>query len=335
MTKTTDSIAENTDIDSLSSIIDDTLRSLHISGSLLLRESYASPWAISIPDASSLGELLKVSGDSRVVAFHLVEFGHCTITAEHSDNIHIKAGEMVICFGGGSHQLIQGTPGEVQPVEKLLAGGTNIQRPNADASSEGAALLCGVFILQHTMLNPLYEGLPSLMHTRLSRSGELHNLSGVARLMTEEMDRESIVRSYIVERLLEVLCAEAIRAHIENVPRDKTNWLRGIKDPVIGRAIAAIHSQPGEDWTVQRMAEYVAMSPSRFAARFAASVGDSPMAYTTKWRMSLACRALIESKANIEQIASSIGYESSAAFSRTFKKHLGISPALWRTRQQI
>ena len=82
------------------------------------------------------------------------------------------------------------------------------------------------------------------------------------------------------------------------------------------------------------MAADLAMSPSRFAARFSESVGDSPMAYTTKWRMNLACRALINSKFSIDQIANDVGYESQTAFSRAFKKHVGVSPALWRNQQR-
>ena len=302
MPKTTDNIADTLNSGALSSIIDDALRSLRITGSVLLRESYASHWAVAIPDAQTLRSMLKAEQTMSVVAFHLVEFGHCSLQTANGDNIVIKAGEMVICFGGESHQLIRGKPDQVQQIETLLTGGPNIQRPNIEVGTEGASLLCGVFLLQHTMLNPLFNALPAVMHSKLTRSGELHNLSGVSRLMAEEIDREPKVGSYVVERLLEVLCAEAVRAHIELVPHHETNWLRGIKDPVINQVIAAIHSQPGEDWSVQRMAANLAMSPSRFAARFSESVGDSPMAYTTKWRMNLACRALINSKFSIDQI---------------------------------
>jgi AraC-like DNA-binding protein len=78
----------------------------------------------------------------------------------------------------------------------------------------------------------------------------------------------------------------------------------------------------------------VAMSPSRFAARFAESLGDSPMAYVTNWRMNVACRQLVTSRQGIDQIAASVGYESQAAFNRAFKKHVGLPPAAWRTRER-
>ncbi len=335
MLETTDNFAVPTDIGLVSGVIDDALRSLRISGSLLLRETYAAPWCIAIPDAERLATLLDVNSAVRVVAFHLVEFGHCGIQPEGGDEVPVRAGEMVICFGGAAHRLSQGMSSQTQSIETLLTGGQNLRRPDAVGRTAGASLLCGVFLLHHTAFNPLFAALPPLMRATLSRAGELHNLSGVARLMAEELDRQSLGGGYVVERLLEVLCAEAVRAHVEAIPRHETSWFRGIKDPVVGRAIAAIHSRPGKDWSVQRLADDVAMSPSRFAARFSESLGDSPMAYVTKWRMNVACRQLVTTRQSIDQIAANVGYESQAAFSRAFKKHVCVSPAAWRASQQV
>jgi transcriptional regulator GlxA family with amidase domain len=122
-----------------------------------------------------------------------------------------------------------------------------------------------------------------------------------------------------------LLCAEALRAHLEaNSP--ESGWLSGIKDPVIGRAISMIHARLGEDWSVKRLAQGVAMSPSRFTARFSAALGDSPMAYVTKWRMNAAGRLLTESRLGIGEIAADVGYENVAAFTDIwgFRQRLGV-----------
>jgi AraC-like DNA-binding protein len=81
---------------------------------------------------------------------------------------------------------------------------------------------------------------------------------------------------------------------------------------------------------VARLAQRVAMSPSRFAARFSEAVGDSPIVYLAKWRMNIACRELASTRLSIDHIAANVGYQSPAAFSRAFHKHLGMSPARWR-----
>ena len=330
MLNTTDSFAVTTDIDNSKDVIDDVLRSLRISGSVLLREAYSPPCAIAIPSGDELAKLVGAKEGTRVVAFHLVEFGHCEIKTEAANSTTLAAGEMVICFGGKAHQLSQGKTTRVQSIATLLSGGANTQRPTSAQAPLGVSLLCGVFMLHHTEFNPLFSALPPIMRVSLSRAGRLHNLSGIAHIMANEIERSAFGAGYIVERLLEVLCAEAVRAHIEAIPRQEVGWFKGIKDPVVGRAIKAIHLNPADDWTVQRLAGKVAMSPSRFAARFSESLGESPMVYVAKWRMNIACRKLAASRIGVDQVAADVGYESVAAFNRAFKKHVGLPPAAWR-----
>jgi len=109
-------------------------------------------------------------------------------------------------------------------------------------------------------------------------------------------------------------------------------WFSALKDPLIGRAIEIIHAQPGFKWSVKNLAERVTISPSRFAARFSETLGEPPMVYITKWRMYIASQMLDENQHSIDQIANDVGYESMAAFSRAFKKHVGLPPATWRSR---
>lgn len=239
---------------------------------------------------------------------------------------------MLVCFGGEAHQLSQGEVTHVQAIETLLAGRPNAQRLDSSQTTEKTALLCGAFQLVHPEFNPLFSALPPMMHVNLVRAGTFSNLSGVSGLMAEEIDRRALGSGYVIERLLEVLCAEAVRSYTETLTQNEVSWFRGIKDPKIGKALAIIHHRPGDDWTVYRLAEHVSMSPSRFAARFSESIGDTPMAYLTKWRMNLACHELTSNKCSINQIAESVGYESPAAFSRAFKKHVGETPAAWRAR---
>lgn len=324
---------DTSDLARADDLLTSSLRSLHISGTLLLRETYSFPWAVQLPSAEVLRTMLHAKSGTRVVAFHMVEFGHCEVQAEGGATEILQAGEMLICFGGEAHRIGGGDPLHIQTVEALLGGQPNAQHPAATGRPAAASLICGVFQLQHCAFNPLLAALPSRMRASLSRSGELNNLSGIARLMVEELGSGSLGASYVVERLLEVLCAQAVRAYLEAAPRQAAGWARAIQDPVVGRAMAAIHAQPGGGWSVQGLAREVAMSPSRFAARFVDALGDSPMAYLTKLRMHVACRMLATSQVNIEQIAIDVGYESASAFNRAFRSYLGIAPGAWRTKE--
>ena len=60
----------------------------------------------------------------------------------------------------------------------------------------------------------------------------------------------------------------------------------------------------------------------------------SSRAGPTQWRMQLAAGLLAEGDANVGAIAYEVGYGSEAAFSRAFKKLVGVPPAVWRERSR-
>ena len=54
------------------------------------------------------------------------------------------------------------------------------------------------------------------------------------------------------------------------------------------------------------------------------------MQYLARWRMQLAARRLEIPGISIAQVAAEVGYESEAAFNRSFKKYVGTPPGAWR-----
>ena len=110
---------------------------------------------------------------------------------------------------------------------------------------------------------------------------------------------------------------------------EQTGWLAGLRDPVVGKALAAFHGDPARPWTVDALARHAGASRSVLAERFTTLVGQPPMHYVTMWRMQLASRALKDGAA-VAEVAAAVGYDSEAAFSRAFKKAVGKSPGGWR-----
>jgi len=72
------------------------------------------------------------------------------------------------------------------------------------------------------------------------------------------------------------------------------------------------------------------MSRSAFAARFTELVGEPVMRYVTRWRMQAALDRLQHDDVAVAELAAGLGYDSEAAFSRAFKRTLGISPGAAR-----
>jgi AraC-like DNA-binding protein len=143
----------------------------------------------------------------------------------------------------------------------------------------------------------------------------------------------------VITRLGDILVVQAIRAWIETDPTARTGWLGALKDRHIGRALALIHRDPAHDWTVPSLARQVAMSRSAFAARFTELVGEPAMRYVTRWRIYVAMDALKQQDTSLAELASRLGYRSEAAFSRAFKRVIGVSPGAIRrngvTQQQL
>ena len=72
------------------------------------------------------------------------------------------------------------------------------------------------------------------------------------------------------------------------------------------------------------------MSRSAFAARFKELVGETPMHYVARWKMNVALTSLKEEDTSLGELAERLGYQSEAAFSRAFKRFMGVSPGAAR-----
>ena len=103
-----------------------------------------------------------------------------------------------------------------------------------------------------------------------------------------------------------------------------------VKFALVGKALSLLHARPERNWTIEKLGKDVGLSRSVLAERFADLVGMPPMQYLAKWRMQIASGLLDSGNTNIATVAAKIGYGSEAAFSRAFKKIVGVPPSDWR-----
>lgn len=134
----------------------------------------------------------------------------------------------------------------------------------------------------------------------------------------------------VLSRLSELLFMELVRWQLSHISDGRSGWLAGLNDKNVGRAISLLHAQPARAWTVDELAQQAGISRAALAKRFVELVGETPMQYLAEWRMHLARRQLRESMLGLSEIAARVGYESEAAFSRAFRRLVGVPPATWR-----
>src|SRR5262249_46684212 len=136
-----------------------------------------------------------------------------------------------------------------------------------------------------------------------------------------------------LERMGGMAFSEVLRRYGAALPAEQTGWLAGTRDPSIGRVLALLHEKPDAPWTLERLADEAAMSRSTLHERFVHFIGQPPMQYLAHWRIQVAARRLRDTKAKLLEVALGVGYESEAAFSRAFKRAVGVAPGAWRAGQ--
>lgn len=312
------------DVDLLSS----ALSALRVSGNLVLRHTYAPPWAIEVPSSDALSRLIGAEGEVRTIAFHVVERGELELETV-DERVSLGPGELIACFGGLAHRLRRGRGARSIPIEAILSG--RASPPTGDDKPQSTRLLCGVFVLRDPSLNPLLAALPPLVQASLDE-GELEL---VGRILHRELREPRNGSAFLIDRTLEMLCAGLLRRYAAEVRDDMVGLFRAMKDPAICHAMEEIHRSPGAPWSVETLARRVGLSRSRFSARFSELVGEAPMTYVTRWRMNVAARMLRASDLSVAEVATAVGYESVPSFSRIFKKTIGLPPALSRAANVI
>jgi AraC-like DNA-binding protein len=193
------------------------------------------------------------------------------------------------------------------------------------APADGADLVCASMSFEHQAFNPVALALPARF------ACPLHDLEGsraLLELLFDEAFAQRPGRQEVLNRLFEVVLIEVLRVALARQDT-VSGFLRSLSHPQLGKALAAMHAAPAQDWTLYALAEVAGMSRSSFAATFKREVGDSPGNYLTRWRVMLA-QAFIREGLPLKLVAERVGYASLAGFLRAFKGVLGVSPTSWR-----
>ena len=195
---------------------------------------------------------------------------------------------------------------------------------------EKTRFVCGFLRCDERLCGPMLEALPRILRVPLGDGPATAWLTSLLLAGTRETAAPRPGGETMLAKLSELLFAEAIRRYIELLPDEETGWLAALRDRFVGRALALLHERPGHSWTVEELAESVGLSRSALSQRFTDIIGQAPIQYLTRWRLTIAAQRLRNEHASLARIAADSGYDSEAAFNRAFKRTLGTTPAAWR-----
>lgn len=299
-------------------VLSDILRTLKVQGSLYFRTAFSPPWGV------------QVQRYGKVARFHLVTRGSCWVRVENVEQpIYLERGDLIVIPHGAEHHLLDDLATVPTAVDDVIRqSGFNGQGAlvwGEKPTAEPTCLVCGHFSLVAERGVLLHRSLPQFIHVPHTKALNYGWLDDTMKFIVHEAEEDEPGGHAIVNRLSEIIFIQAIRRFVSSVRQEK-GLLAALSDERIRNALEAFHKEPGQPWTVEKLAHAAGMSRTIFSQRMREVLEMSPMEYVTLWRIELAHEALAERRGSVREIAESLGYQSLSAFTRNFKKQFGRGP---------
>ncbi|MGH9869026.1 MAG: AraC family transcriptional regulator [Candidatus Polarisedimenticolia bacterium] len=324
--------------------LSDVLRAVRLRGAVFYYIDGSAPWVAAAPPARKLIPAIMPDAE-HMIEFHCVIRGSCWGGILDEQPVHLDEHD-VILFPQGDPHVMSSAPGMRPPPGdnevyfaprppqlpfSLSMGGFEETTARLDGGGrDRATLVCGFLGLDARPFNPLLAALPRVLHVSGATLGADSWVVSFLRAAVVESNQRRPGGEAVLERMSEMLFVEVLRRHLDALSAGQTGWLAGMRDPSIGRVLSLLHEKPDAPWTLERLADDAAMSRSTLHDRFVHLIGQPPMQYLAQWRMQVAAGLLRDTKVKIMEVALGVGYESEAAFSRAFKRTVGVAPGAWR-----
>ncbi|MBI3708127.1 MAG: AraC family transcriptional regulator [Proteobacteria bacterium] len=316
--------------------LSDVLKTVRLTGAAFFDVVCKAPWVAEQPTREMV--LPKIlPGAEHLIAYHVVTEGRCFANIIGEEPIALEAGEVIVFTKGDPHVMssspgMRADPVAAEAIAAIAAGRLPFFVNYGGDGPISTKAVCGFLACDAQPFNPLLDNLPPVIKVGDPRGGDAGWLGQFIRVARMESADKRAGGESILARLSELMFIEVVRRHLEALPPEQAGWLAGLRDPFVGKALSLMHASPARDWTIEELGKDVGLSRSVLAERFADLVGMPPMQYLAKWRMQIASGLLSGGNVNIATVAAEIGYASEAAFSRAFKKMVGVPPSAWRRR---
>ena len=320
-------------------VLSEVLRAVRLEGALFFNGEFSAPWCLSTQPASIAPYLSP--HDGHLIIYHFVTEGRGYAQLGDGRREELSAGDVVV-FPHGDHHFLGN--GVAEPVDSMKTFGRNLSEglklARFGGGGEVTRFVCGFMVCEPRLGQVLLAGLPRMLKVRVVADASDQWLEHSIRFSVAEGEGPSTAKGcssagteLVRAKLAELLFVETLRRYINQLPLDATGWLAGVRDTVIGHALALLHNDPSRPWTIADVARQVGSSRSRVAQRFRHFLGESPMSYLTHWRLRVGAEILRTTDDSVAKVAAAVGYGSEAAFNRAFKREFASPPAAFRLQR--
>lgn len=295
-------------------VLSEVLTLIRLRGELVYTALLGAPWGLKFQPGPA--------------HFLFVETGQAWITPAGERPMLAGQGDLVLLPQGKGHAIADALDSPVEDIENIATenfdrDGLVLRHGGGGATTQ---LVGGFFSLEGSPLPAVMSALPPLIHIPRGDAGAPPWLVAISRFLLAEAQEPNPGSSLMISRLIDLLVIRTLRSWAA-AEANRTGWLGGLGEERIGRVLSAMHADPFQRWTVQSLAEVATMSRSIFAERFVAAVGEPPLRYLSRWRLTIAADLLRGGGLKVTEAAYRCGYASDAAFSRAFKAHFGYPPS--------
>jgi AraC-like DNA-binding protein len=297
-------------------ILADVLDRVRLGGTILFHYELGHPWSLALPACAD-------------AVFHYLSRGSATLALEQGRKLRMTEGDFVVLTRGESHAIYSDHRTKPFPIRDLDRPPAHLGVVRHGGTAQPfSTMICGHFTLSRSSRGSVLELLPPVLLLKPRVDGDW--LDAVLQRMVTESALERPGQRVALSRMTEVLFVEVLRGWIKSLRPGEGGWLGAMTDPHIGPALQLIHEQPDRPWTLRDLGQRVGLGRSAFSARFTDLVGQSMYRYLIARRMAEAAFLLESSDEGIARIASRVGYETAAAFSKLFHRHHGVTPGRYR-----
>jgi AraC-like DNA-binding protein len=316
-------------------LLSDILKVVKLDAALFFNGEFSAPWCFSARPSKEIAHYLSPTA-GHLIIYHLLTEGRAYARLADGVRMELAVGDIVIFPHGDPHFVGNGWP--EKPVDSIKSFGKNmsegLQVARYGGGGEVTRFVCGYMACQPRLSEVFLAGLPPMFKVNVASTPSGAWIDSSIRFQVGQFNEPSAGSATVTTKLSEVLFVETLRGYINSLPPDKTGWLAGARDPIVGQALALLHKEPEQAWTILNLARRVGLSRTRLAERFHHFLGESPMAYLTQWRLKLAAEILQTSDNSVAQVAAKVGYGSEASFNRAFKRAFACPPAQFRRQHK-
>ncbi|HEY6802864.1 MAG TPA: AraC family transcriptional regulator [Pyrinomonadaceae bacterium] len=315
-------------------VLSEVLRSVKLQGALFFNGEFSSPWCLH--NSGMAGLAPHVTADpEHLIIYHFLTDGTAYASLPDGQRMELAPGDIVVFPHGDAHLLGNGS--HVKPIDSIKTfskAGEGLRLVKFGGGGELTKFVCGFLACEPQLSEVFLAGLPPILKVNVLDEPSGQWLAQSIRFSVDETNELNAGSGLVTTKLAELLFVETLRRYINALPSEEIGWLAGARDEAVGRALALLHKEPSEPWTIAELSRRVGLSRTRLAERFTHFIGESPMAYLTRWRLKLAADILQSTDDSAAEVAVAVGYESEAGFNRAFKREFGDPPAQFRKKRR-